>query len=133
LRAATRSGKIFKEELNRYVAENKDAFKVVVKPPSTDRVIIANLAPAPEGLSVSVGEGANHLRSALDILACDLARWSGATNVNDVYFPIAKTKQGYFEKRSRKKIKKLRPELQSMIDAIQPYGDHVLVARKRAE
>jgi hypothetical protein len=128
LRASLRHGASFQEALNRYVAENKDAVKLVVKPPSTDQVVVANFAPAPEGLSLSAGEIATQLRSALDILACDLARWSGATNINDVYFPIAKTREGYFDKRSRQKIKKLKPELQSMIDAIEPYGDHILVA-----
>jgi hypothetical protein len=128
LRAATRSGEAFGKELSRYIAESKAAVKFVVRPPSTDQVLVANFTPTPEVLSVCIGEIANHLRSALDILACDLARWSGATSINDVYFPIAKTKEGYFDPRTRRKIKKLKPELQGMIDAIQPYDDHILVA-----
>jgi hypothetical protein len=128
LRAATRSGEAFGTELNRYVAENNAAVKFVVRPPSTDQVLVANFAPTPEALSVHIGEIANHLRSALDILACDLALWSGAKNINDVYFPIAKTKEAYLSPRVRRKIKKLKPELQGMIDAIQPYDDHILVA-----
>jgi hypothetical protein len=128
LRAAQRHGAAFREELARYIAENKDCIKIVTKPPSTDQVVVATLAPVSHDLSVMAGEIAQQIRSALDILACDLARWSGVPNVNGVYFPIAKTKDGYFDKRSRDKIKKLKPELQDMIDAIKPYGDSILVA-----
>jgi hypothetical protein len=128
LRASERHGKAFREEMNRYIANNKNCAKIVVKPPSTDQVVVVTLPPPPDDLSVIVGEIAQQIRSALDILACDLARWSGASNLKGVYFPIAKTKQGYFDKRSRDKIKKLKPELQDMIDAIKPYDDHILVA-----
>jgi hypothetical protein len=128
LRASQRHGKAFGEELRRYVEANKNCLKFITKPPSTDQVLVATLLPIPEDLSIILGEIAQQIRSALDILACDLARWSGATNTNDVYFPIAKTKEGYLDKRSRNKIKKLKPELQNMIDDIAPYGDNILVA-----
>jgi hypothetical protein len=52
---------------------------------------------------------------------------SGADNVNGVYFPIAKTKADYLAKGSRKKISKLRPDLQKVIDDIAPYGNSALV------
>jgi hypothetical protein len=127
LRAVRRHGKAFREELNRYIATNKDALKFRVVPPFTGYTGFASFSPMPEDLSVIAGEIANQLRSSLDLLACDLAKRSGATNINDVYFPIARTKEGYFDKRSRNKIAKLTPELRQAIDDLQPYDDSILV------
>src|SRR5262245_16333539 len=120
LRAVRRHGKTFREEMSKYIeGAQGGGLKAVVKPPTTYRSIIADLPPVPEDLSVIAGEIAYQSRSSLDVLACDLARWSGATNVNDVYFPIAKTSEGYFDPGSRNKIKKLTPELREMIDGLQ--------------
>ena len=113
LRAVRRNANLFRSEMDRYIAANQNAIRVEIKPPTTSRVVIADLTPVPEDLSVIAGEIAYQLRSTLDLLACDLAQWSGQTDFSGVYFPIAKTEIGYSEKGTRKKIAKLKPELQA--------------------
>jgi len=128
LRAVRRHYKVFRDEMNRYIASNKGALKIRVVPPSTEISVFAHLLPLPEDMSVIIGEIAHQLRSSLDLLACDLAKYSGATKVNDVYFPIARTKEGYFDKRSQNKIAKLLPDLRQAINDLKPYDESILVA-----
>jgi hypothetical protein len=128
LRGAKRHGDFFKQELNRYVDSHKNsAITWEQVSPSADRILYAELRPIPPDLSVMLGDIAYQLRSTLDVLTCDLARWSGHNDVKRVYFPIARTEEFYRTKDTQDKIEKLKPELRAIFDEIKPYGDSILV------
>lgn len=131
LRSVKRKGEQFRAEFNSYVEMSRalpDSIKSILKPPSIDYVVVANLPPIPDDLAVLIGEIVVQLRSCLDQLACELATLSGAENVKGVYFPIAKNEADYFARGTRDKIRKLRKDIQDIIDSYKPYGDSIFVA-----
>jgi len=69
-----------------------------------------------------LGDAAHNLRTALDHLACELARSVG---VNDpmVYFPIFESKKVY-KAESPGKTKAIPKEAKDLFDRIGPYGGH---------
>lgn len=87
----------------------------------TFRVIVNSEVPSTFG--VIIGDAIHNLRSALDLMAVDLARANGHTSrsaLNDTYFPISKDRT-QFESSGKKKIKKLSFAAQRAIEELEPY------------
>lgn len=61
-------------------------------------------------------------RSSLDYLAVALAEANGARNPADTYFPIAKSKEGFSDKRTLRKIRKLHASHQDIIRGLEPFA-----------
>jgi len=128
VRASLRHRKAFEDEMRAYVERNSAAFTLLDSPVRRERTLLLELEPLPEDIQVIVGEIIQQLRSALDLLACDLARFSGAQNLKRVYFPIAQTEEGFWDKRAQDKIRRLSPELQDMVRDLKPFGNSALNA-----
>ncbi|MGO9124559.1 MAG: hypothetical protein ACLP6G_06680 [Terriglobales bacterium] len=69
-----------------------------------------------------LGDTAHNLRTALDHLACELARSVGIADPM-VYFPIFESRTTY-EAVSSRKTHGMPPEAKNLIDRIGPYGGH---------
>jgi hypothetical protein len=79
------------------------------------------LVPPPVSLRQEVGMIVNEQRSILDALACTLATRNGANHTKDVYFPITKTREGFYEDLGRRKIRKLSVTDQDAIEKLKPW------------
>lgn len=134
LRAALSQIPIIDEHVRRYLAAVGSTHRFVIEPdPLSGRAVaFISMPPTDEGLSIAIGTFAYQLRSALDLAACELARLSGAADTKGVYFPVAKTGEFYFEKRSRDKVSKLKPEYVALIDALAPYGPESVIVQLNA-
>jgi len=74
----------------------------------------------PDHLSSIVGDAAHNLRSALDLLACDVVRHNGG-NVTGVYFPFAGS-AGELEKAIKEKnLRRASPEAVALLRSLKPY------------
>ena len=82
------------------------------------------LSHPPVSVRQEVGMLVNEQRSILDALACALALRNRANNTKDVYFPILKSKDGFFEQLGRRKIKKLNEADRKAIENIKPWLPH---------
>lgn len=127
LRAVHRHAAVFRAMLNQYVKSAQNSIHTIQKPPRMDNYVVLDIPPIPDDLSAIIGDIVHNLRSALDTMAVDLAKISGADRVHDVYFPIAKHEQDYFAKGTQQKIAKLAPEYQKLINNECPFGDHIFV------
>jgi hypothetical protein len=77
----------------------------------------------PTRLAPIVGDIIHNLRSALDLLACDLARMNGRTSrtaMAETWFPIFGS-EAEFRNGADKKIRHLSPADQEIIRALKPY------------
>lgn len=89
--------------------------------PGVGEIKATLLAHPPVSLRQEVGMIVNEQRAILDALACTLATRNGANHTNDVYFPITKTKEGFFQ-RGQDKIRKISFTDQQTIEAIKPWA-----------
>lgn len=82
----------------------------------------------PEDFPELAGDALNNLRSALDLLACDLAIDNGHTDTKGVYFPFARDAKEFELPAIHRKIQKLSPADQLTICGLNPYegGDRFL-------
>lgn len=88
----------------------------------------------PLELGALLGDVVHNLRASLDLIACDMARQNGCTEVQieKTYFPISKNEEMYKlgpqtagggrGKSGRHKIHYLSPSDKDAIDALMPYG-----------
>lgn len=76
----------------------------------------------PPCIRLILGDIAHNLRTALDHLACEIARSMGIAEPT-VYFPICETEKVY-KAESGRKTKGLPKEAKDFIDTIGPYGGH---------
>jgi hypothetical protein len=89
--------------------------------PNSGLVKAKLLAHPPVSIRSELGMIVNELRSVLDALACELAIRNGANDTSAVYFPITKTKAGFFEQTGRRKIRKLSAADQQKIESLKPW------------
>ncbi|MEG3169242.1 hypothetical protein U1737_13695 [Sphingomonas sp. LB3N6] len=89
----------------------------------------------PSRLGAMVGDTIHNLRSALDILACDLARANGngsLSAIRETYFPISANSElfekgirnpvsGEWHQAAKKKIRRLSAHHQQIISSMKPY------------
>lgn len=85
--------------------------------------------PAPREISLIIGDAIHNLRSALDLMICDIARLRGR-NPNKLHFPFAKDAQA-FEDALNGEIKRLGKDVLDALRELKPYkleGNHLLRA-----
>lgn len=75
----------------------------------------------PDSVRVRIGVILNCYRDSLDHLTVALAEKNGAVEPKDVYFPISSTMEGFFDKRSQGKIRRLSDADKAAIIALKPY------------
>jgi hypothetical protein len=79
------------------------------------------LVAVPKRIAIVVGEALYQLRSALDVLACCLARANGTPKPKGVYFPLAADQKEFETRHTQNKIKKLSPAARDRVKELQPY------------
>jgi hypothetical protein len=82
---------------------------------------LVNKIPVPDEAQVNAGAVVHSIRSALDLLACCLARLNGYTNVSETYFPFGKSKDIFESPAVQRKVKKLHPAHARLIRRLKPY------------
>lgn len=93
-----------------------------VDPQTGEKLYKVRLAEnLPASFYTDTGSALFQLRSALDVLACALAKANGFSDVSGTYFPFGKTKVA-FETELRRKTKKLAPEARAAIESLKPYA-----------
>jgi hypothetical protein len=83
---------------------------------------LGDIPPVDPDVRLLLGDVAHNLRTALDHLACELARSMGIVDPM-VYFPIFESEEVY-EAEVGRKTKGLPKEAKDLIDTIGPYGGH---------
>ena len=91
-------------------------------PDGTYLRLVSATKPVPMAIRSRSGMIINDLRSILDALACILAQRNGHTNIDQVYFPISKSK-AIFDDDGMRKIKKLSAADQKKIIDLAPYKE----------
>lgn len=79
------------------------------------------LAHPPVSIRADVGMIVNEQRTILDALTGLLATRNGANHINNVNFPITKTKEGFFEPSAQRRMKKLSKLDQQKIEDLKPW------------
>jgi hypothetical protein len=76
-----------------------------------------------------IGDAIHNLRTALDLLACDLVRLNGG-NIKKVYFPFASEGDNLNKRIKERKIHRAGPDIVQIIKCLKPYkgGDNALWA-----
>jgi hypothetical protein len=74
----------------------------------------------PEHLSAIIGDAVHNLRSALDLLACDLVRHNSG-NVTGVYFPFANSAVEMEKAIKEKNMRRASPEAVKLLRSMKPY------------
>ena len=90
--------------------------------PGEGEIMAKLLSHPPVSIRQEVGMIVNEQRSILDALACKLATRNGANSINDVYFPIVKTREIFFDKISKRKIRRLDAADQQAIEDLKPWN-----------
>ena len=84
---------------------------------------IVTSKPLPEDIPLAIGDAANNLRSALDILVSAFIRKAGG-NIAAGSLPIHETKESLAAALQRSEINKVRPDVAEFIlNNIKPYKD----------
>jgi hypothetical protein len=87
-------------------------------------VFITNIKPVPLELSLIIGDAIHNLRSALDLLACQLVKLNvGDNDCNHIYFPISESASKFIITLSNDKIKVLGKPALEILKQLQPYQD----------
>jgi hypothetical protein len=98
---------------------------------------LANVKQPSPLINVEVGMIVHCIRSALDILMVKLAEREGHAAPTDVYFPVAGSREDFFEGRSPaiKKIDRLSDVDKRIVENLKPYkgGDKTLYAIHRLD
>ena len=88
---------------------------------------IAYKGTFPSEIPLVLGDAVHNLRTALDLLACDLVRLNGQS-AKGVHFPFAESEDGLDEQIKKKKFDRASPEAVRLLKKIRPYrGGNVLL------
>jgi len=90
--------------------------------PPRRQIYVKFVSEPPGDIAIHAGTLGNELRSILNALVVTLARRNGATKFGDLDFPIAKDFSAYQSSHYRKRIRKLSPADQALIDSVKPYA-----------
>lgn len=90
---------------------------------------VAFLGAYPSHIPLILGDAIHNLRTALDLLACDVVRLN-KQSAKGVYFPFADSEAGLAEMIVRKKFSRASEDAQRLLKTIQPYrgGNELLRA-----
>jgi hypothetical protein len=95
-----------------------------------DVIVAIEKEPLPIAFNVEVGAYINAIRSGLDVLACCLALRYGIKNIEDMYFPVARSGNDFLsgKYKGHKFVKGLPPAERAIIESLEPYkGGHKLL------
>ena len=96
-------------------------YKLVAKPDAQCiSFVIRVKKDIPHDLPTIIGDAVHNLRSALDLLACDLVRLNGGST-NSVYFPFADSGDDLEALIKKRKIDRASAEVVEIIRALKPY------------
>lgn len=123
----------FEQRLNSWISDNVD---VVVKElqdnASNDGLIFRIRENAPRDFTIEAGAYVNVLRSSLDILATAIGERDGVSNPDEIYFPIARSKDAFDAGKYKraKFVNSLSGPHRHVIERIKPYptGNNLLIA-----
>lgn len=87
-----------------------------------------NSKAAPEETSAVVGDVIHNLRSALDLMACELVRAAGGSD-DDVYFPFAKQEDEFDEMIKRRRFDRAGKAAVELLCQFKPYRGGNLALR----
>jgi len=92
--------------------------------------VSAFIVPAPLGVSVLIGEVAQHLRIALDYLVYELACFDAKRSVDRTQFPVADSEERFKDLLARYNLRDtLTPEHITAIERLQPFCGCHWIAR----
>jgi hypothetical protein len=110
--------------ISSYFAENPCALVVEPFPgmnPLRSHAWIARIRkPVPLSLSAIIGDAVHNLRTALDLLACDLVRLNGRS-VRDVYFPFCEKANDLSSAIKDRHLHRAGDDIVSAIKHLKPY------------
>jgi hypothetical protein len=79
----------------------------------------------PDDIPLTIGDAIHNLRSALDIMACDIVRLSGKST-KGVHFPFAGSKDGLQEMIEKHRFNRAPKEAVDLLKKMAPYkGGHI--------
>ena len=110
----------------------RERYRIVIETDTTThwhQAIFRVQEDIPAYFAVIIGDVVHNLRSALDLLACELVRLN-RRNDSKVYFPFAKTRDDLVIAIKRARIDRAGPEVVTIIRSLKPYkgGDDTLRA-----
>jgi hypothetical protein len=107
--------------LDEYVARKPYSLDVKETKDGCDYNIIST-EEMPLDVPLIIGDAIHNMRSALDILACDLVEMNGG-NTKNVYFPFSYDANGLEEEIRRKNFKKAGADAENLLKTkIKPYA-----------
>lgn len=117
--------------LEKYFAEKWCDVSFGRNPTSGEYELHTNVNPPPSSASEVIGDAIHNLRSALDLLAVELARTNPRNDhgVNGVRFPFCKEPSDLNEMIKRAKFTRAGPECVDALIALKPYPDGNLALR----
>lgn len=110
-------------ELNREVEAflGSKPYKLVAKSHENGiKLVIRVKKQIPEKMAPIIGDAIHNLRSALDILACDLVRLNGG-NTKNVYFPIAASANDLETAIKERHVDRAAKDVVDIIRSLKPY------------
>ena len=84
--------------------------------------------PVPNSLSMIIGDLIHNLRTALDLMACDLVRLAGR-NPSYVYFPFCESPDDLKDAIRKRNIHKAGEDVVRLVESMQPYKNGNLLLR----
>lgn len=97
-------------------------FKLVIQagPNNTREMVFKVREEVPMETSAIIGDAIHNMRTALDILACDLVRLNGA-NDKGVYFPFSETDVDFDDMIKRRNMHRAAPAVVDLLRTMKPY------------
>lgn len=121
-------------DLNREILaySRKEPYRVIVdrdSEPGQQLLRVVQRFPMPAEWPLILGDAVHNLRSALDIMACDVMRYHGY-GVSSVHFPFAERAEDLETEILRRTVHRARPEVVNLFYQLKPYkgGDRLLRA-----
>lgn len=109
----------------------RDPFRLLIEDspdPGYHNWIVKLRYGVPGCLSAIIGDVVHNLRTALDLLACDLVRLNGGNDKN-VYFPFSETAGDLDEMIKKRKLHRASPDVVELIRSMKPYHGGNLALR----
>jgi hypothetical protein len=118
-------------EMNRYLRREPFWLEIVDAPTFTNgRKWLVHLREEPPlDFSAIIGDAIHNLRTALDVLACELVRANGQSD-KDVYFPFADSAAELPKAIAKRNMRRAKPAVVVLIENAEPFtgGNHALRA-----
>jgi hypothetical protein len=123
----------FEQRLNARLAENVHMIvKELADDAAHDGLVVRQKASMPRAFTAEAGSYINLIRSSLDILATAIGKRDSAKNPDQIYFPIARSKEAFEtgKYKGAKFVESLSGPNRKVIERLKPYprGNNLLIA-----